>query len=85
MKVTTEHLEQMRTAIEQWDTPEIRQSYIDGKFARADAVKDLDMRYRWDLYWHCVRKGSSMPDSTCGYNTNHIDTALRAIVPALKN
>jgi hypothetical protein len=83
MRVTAEHLEVIRAAIAPLDTEEARATYRSGDFPRAEYVRDLDKRYRWDLFWLAVRLGHSLPDSTCGYNDAHIDTALRAIVSPL--
>lgn len=83
MKVTAEHLEQLRAAIEPYDTDTVRALYAAGDIPRREVVKDFDKRYRWDLYWCAVRRGASLPDSTNGYTMVHLDTALRAIVPPL--
>lgn len=83
MKVKPEHLEAMREAISPFDTEETREHYRIGKIPRADSVKDINKRYRWDLYYHAARMVGSLPDSTNGYNMDHIDTALRAIVKPL--
>lgn len=83
MKVTDAHRAVLAEAITPLDTTERRELYRTGQFPRADQVRDLDKRYRWDLYWLVVRNGQSLPDSTDGYNDAHIDTALRSLVPAL--
>lgn len=80
MKVSTADLTTLRAAVEPLDTAERRAQYATGRFPRSELVKDLDRRYRWDLYWLAVRQGASLPDSTHGYNDAHIDTALRTIV-----
>lgn len=33
------------------DTPEMRERYRNGEFSRHELVKDLDRRYRWDMFW----------------------------------
>jgi hypothetical protein len=83
MRVSAEHQRIMRLAIEPLDTPQQRVRYLAGDFARSDQVKDLDKRYRWDLYWHAVDGGTPMPDSTDDYTMDHLDTALRRIVKRL--
>jgi hypothetical protein len=83
MKVTAEHLAVLRDTLTPLDTDERREAYRSGQFPRASLVQDVDKRYRWDLYWAAARGGRSLPDSTEGYNDAHIDTALRAVVPAL--
>lgn len=68
------------------DTDQNRQIYREGGFPRADRVKDLDMRYRWDLF-HAANTRSACELSRTAYdeglNDNHIDTVLRSIVPKL--
>lgn len=81
MKVSPEHLEAMKAAIEPLDLEETREFYRKRDIPRADLVQDFDKRYRWDLYWHAVRLGLRLPNST--YKDAHIDTALRQIVKPL--
>jgi len=58
------------------DTPERRTAYSEGRFPRSAAVKDINTRYRWDLFY-AARAYDLLPDDV----TNaHIDTALRHIV-----
>lgn len=88
MKITDEHLAALRAAIVPCDTPERREAYLRGDFHNADRVKDLDMRYRWDLLYASGLKigdGVGMEGLPLyGYlNDDHIDTALRSIVPVL--
>jgi hypothetical protein len=83
--MTPDHVEMIRQAISPLDTENIRETYRRRDFPRADAVKDLDKRYRWDLYYAAVRRGASLPDSTTGYTMAHIDTALRSIVAPLES
>ena len=79
-KIHGKALDEMREALRPLDTPERRERYRKGEFPRADKVKDLDKRYRWDLWWDCELAGhfkyEDMTDA-------HIDTALRSIVPKL--
>lgn len=85
MKIKPDALATMRAAIAPLDTPQLRSVYLAGDIPNADKVKDIDKRYRWDL---C--HGASIPwgfftalyDEGC--NDNHIDTALRSIVPPLE-
>ena len=50
-----------------------------------ELVKDLDTRYRWDLYWMAGGLHGVLPDVTHDYKDAHIDTALRRIVAPLRN
>lgn len=86
MKLTPAQVEAMRERISPLDTDERRQAYREGRFPRAEAVKDLDMRYRWDLF-HAARAvdvfHTGIGGEDEGLTSDHIDTGLRRIVPAL--
>ena len=100
MKLGADIVEAMRERIETLDTEETRQAYREGRFPRADSVKDIDVRYRWDLF-HAT-KCRELLDSHGAYGSGrivvrdgnvvegtvtsaHIDTALRRIVAPLGN
>ena len=89
MKITPEDLTKLRAAIVPIDTPNMRALYIDRKFSNAAQVKDLDKRYRWDLLWMSkIKIGDGVGvkgdiDLYAYMDDTHIDTALRALVPAL--
>ena len=85
MKIKPEHLEEMRKFIAPIDTEERREQYRKGDFPRAEAVKDLNKRYRWDLFnvsvsakWVCNVLYKYSHDE-------HIETALRSIVKPLES
>lgn len=64
-----------------------REMYRSGRFPRADRVKDLDKRYRWDLFWLAFDQAGG--DFRAAFNAegltdSHIDTILRRAVPALR-
>lgn len=87
MKITATHFEILRAAISALDTPENRQQYLDGKFSNSDKVRDLDTRYRFDLF-HFAQLGgrfstSYMRELYHYLNDDHIATALGKIVPTL--
>lgn len=82
MKISAEHVEAIRSAIAPFDTEERRANYRAGAFPRSELVKDLNKRYRWDLFWTTGSHVRS-PLYTGDYNDAHIDTALRSIVPPL--
>lgn len=83
MKIKQEHFNQIKSAIEPLDTEAVRSNYRAGNFPRSDKVKDLNMRYRWDLFWAagCSSFLNDMYDD--GLKDSHIDTALRKIVKEL--
>ena len=82
MKVQKTDLNAMTEAIKPLDTPERRERYILGNFPRADRVKDLNKRYRWDLWWDTDESRTLFLGQ--GIHDAHIDTALRRIVPVLE-
>lgn len=83
LKITTTSLEALRERIAPLDTDANRQAYREGRFVRSDKVKDLDRRYRWDLLW-ATCAGPFVSDLYAeGLNDSHIDSALKAVVPAL--
>ena len=92
MKLDANTVQALRERIAPFDTEKNRQRYRVGDFPRADAVRDLDMRYRWDLFYAArgtdiVLASSSIiassSDHRAGITDAHIDTALRRIVPPI--
>lgn len=84
MKMAERIYEGLRAAIEEIDTPERRAVYAARDFPRAELVRDLDRRYRWDLFYDAQLSfwlaGYTIPAEL---DDSHIDTALRRIVPTL--
>ena len=80
MKMKLEHFAQLETSIKSLDSEERRRFYKEGRHANADKVKDLDKRYRWDLFYI-----ASLPvqELYAYLNDDHIDTALRKLVKPL--
>lgn len=83
MKFPAEQFGQLSEAIAEFDTPERRSRYLAGDFPRSDSTKDLNMRYRWDLYWVARPTFPREWMRDMGLIDSHIDTALRKIVPLL--
>lgn len=81
MKASKAIVNRMREAITPHDTETLRHKYRNGDFPRAELVKDLNKRYRWDLARMSGFRVWEAYDE--GLNDSHIDTALRSIVPAL--
>ncbi len=85
MKMTKEHYNTLRALIaellEQYpDTP---MHYRNGNFPRAHAVKNLNVRFRWDLFF--ASTNTSFRSALYDYlNDAHIDTALRRIVKPIE-
>ena len=96
MRISADIVDAMRERIAPLDTDDTRQAYREGRFPRADSVKDLDMRYRWDLFYAAkcgelvdgdhagaIVRGGAVVSGTI--TSAHIDTALRRIVASLGN
>ena len=80
MRMSPFTLKELSDRMTPLDTPERRNDYLTGNFPRSEFVTDLDVRYRWDLYWAAEgREVTRNMDLT----TNHVDTALRNIVAPL--
>ena len=82
LKMVPEHLQILRDHITPLDTEERRERYRSGDFPRANLVKDLDKRYRWDLF-HGSHVYDVLGPYSHGYDDTHIDSALKTIVPPL--
>lgn len=86
MKVLPNDLATLKALVTPFDTPEIRAKYVAGDFPRADKVKDLNKRFRWDLLWMAdgVRRREWIGRVYQYANDEHIDTALRSLIPTLR-
>ena len=82
--ISADRVEAMRERIAPLDTIERRERYRNGDFPRAHAVRDLDRRYRWDLFWAShANDVVNASDNAGSLKDAHIDTALRKIVEVL--
>jgi hypothetical protein len=84
MKVTQQHIQYMADRIKPVDTVKLRQSYVEGNYENSGKTKDPDKRYRWDLFWQAGLARFAVDVLYKYVNDEHIDTALRSIVPPLK-
>ena len=82
MKFPADKFAELSSAIAEFDTPDRRASYVAGDFPRSANVKDLDKRYRWDLYWD-VQPSFPREWRPSDIDDSHFDTALRKIVKPL--
>ena len=80
MKMKKEHFDMLKSDIEavKRKHPSAETLYREGKFPRAEQTKDVNKRFRWDLFWAVHRYYRELFDYL---NDDHIDTALRKIVP----
>ena len=75
MKIQASHYEHLAAAVAPLDTPVRRAAYV--------AADLSDMRYRWDLTY-AVGLTPWICSTLYPYlNDDHIDTALRRIIPPL--
>lgn len=85
--MSTELFEDIKQQIELIETPELREDYRKGDFTNSHLVKDLNKRYRWDIFSFVNRLSefdlSNRAYNDEGLNDTHIDTALRKIVKEL--
>jgi hypothetical protein len=84
MKVSKDQLDRWRAVVTPLDTPSLREQYRERKIARANTVKDINVRYAHDLFWAAVSYGYITYEELHGYNDAHIATAIRNIVPKLE-
>ena len=85
MKITKEHFNYLKAAIEKTlqANPNAVELYETGQFPRADRVKDLQIRFNYDLL-HASVKSSWISDNLYTYmNDDHITTALKRICPTV--
>lgn len=89
MRISREHYLELMRLVSEHDTNERRDRYRKMDFPRSDACRDedqLNKRYRWDMIWVADQgQRRTLFDAMyhAGLNDDHIDTALRRIVPEL--
>lgn len=85
LKIKPEHFRQLKELLEPHDTPQRREAYRAGDFPRADRVKDLNVRYRWDLLYSVpyVLRCTLFEQMYEYLEDSHIDSAMRHAVPEL--
>ena len=79
MKMSKQLYERLSAKVEALDNPRRRAAYAEGGLSSE--------RYRWDLFWSvCGFLESGLWDKEIAdLKDDHIDTALRRIVPKLTN
>ena len=83
MKIKPLHLERLRKAIE-WvleNSPNIVEDYEQGRFARADKVKNLQKRFCFDLLYAAGVNHWIYDELNPYMNDAHLYTALKAVSP----
>lgn len=84
MKIPERTLRKLQDLIVPLDTRERRERYVAGDFFNADRVKDLNKRYRWDLYFEAIPSADDdLAAEMNQYLDTHLDTALRRLIAPL--
>jgi len=83
VRATAQQVAAVRDAVAPFDTAELRAKYAARQIPRANTVRDISKRYRWDLYYLAISGGRLSYDTLRGLNDSHVDTVLRAVVPVL--
>ena len=86
LKITQYHYDILHDAINSLlaERPDLVDLYENGQFHNSDKVKDLNMRFRWDML-HCAIGSSWVCNNLYNYmGDRHIDSALKKIVPAIQ-
>ena len=84
MKMSQEHQKILKWYILLALPKHLPKDYEWGNFPRSDKVKDLNKRYRWDVY-HTAFRIYGKPSIFTEYSNDHIDTVLRKIIkPTLR-
>lgn len=89
LKINEQDYNALAELISAHDNDFNRAAYRERRIARADAVKDIDKRYRWDLFWFARRLDPVLTDlimehlEETGGNDTHLDSALKRIVQPL--
>lgn len=84
MKASREFFEEVKSEIEKLPIQDLVNDYENGEFVRSDKVKDLNIRFRWDLFWMIAPKLSETAQIEMGYlHDDHLDTVLKKLVPKI--
>lgn len=83
MKMKAEHFETLKQAVDKVlaDNPNVVQRYEQGDFVRSDMVKDLQVRFCFDLLGAAVPAAWIRTELYPYLNDDHIETAMRRIAP----
>ena len=84
MKIKELHYRHLLEKLAPLDTLENREKYARRDFPRADRCKDVNKRYRWDLWYQAGLSRFACDELYDYMNDDHIDTALRNIVATVE-
>ena len=76
---------ELATLVAPYDNEANRTRYRNRDIPRADAVRDINKRYRWDIWYATTRRNREFFDVVQEVNPSdsHIDTLLRSVIPTL--
>lgn len=85
MKIQKDHLEHIEKEINKvlTENPGLKQRYEKGIFPRASAVKDLQMRFCFDLFYMANLSKYACDHLYSYLNDDHIYSALKKICPKI--
>jgi hypothetical protein len=86
MKASPEFRTALDAAIAPYDIEENRARYRAGDFPRSERTKDLNKRYRWDLFWMASTNDNRSLSELArieDLNDDHIDTVLKSLIASL--
>jgi hypothetical protein len=88
MKMAKETFEKIKAGIEPLLTADRIARYETGDFKTSEKTKDLNVRFRWDMFWLARsiarQSGDDWAPLLADLLDEHIDTALRRIVPPIE-
>ena len=78
-------LAQLALLVKPFDTEDNRTKYRNRDISNDDAVRDIDKRYRWDIFYAVTRRNSDFYDAlqSASPNDAHLDTLLKSVVQPL--
>lgn len=83
MKMTRSHFHMLCEKVLPVVTPEVIEAYETGNFPRAELVKDLQMRFCFDMLYR-ANVTDLMKELYTYLNDDHIYTALKAALPKIE-
>ena len=86
MKINQQQFNVLKNALDQTLklNPGVRDLYKNRQIPRAEAVKDINVRFRWDILHASNLHDFVRQLYSTGVNDNHLDTALRNIIPNIE-
>ena len=84
MKISKDHLDYINVQLNCLGYKQYISMYQTGQFHNANKVKDLNKRFRWDMF-NLAGLGSFACRELYDYlDDRHIDSALKSLIPNIK-